>query len=301
MTAPYFLPPNLWGLHPLYLADVPLFAAHLSRHLSSSPDLPRDSHYLYGSHPLRCVEVSGVVTLLQRRGGGKQLVAVLDDGTGAACQLSLFLRDDDAPLPFSRGAALLARGALGWSFKCGGGASSEMVREVRLAPGGVRLLRGGGGGLGELAAWWTRTARLHRTLFRQPLAALMPACTPLPAALRDAAAAAAATATTAIVATATAAATHAVPLAATPSSSSQEDAMFPRLVFALQSAIATNHPLSLDSAGAVSALQAAMYENARRLTAQMAALAAAASRAGAEASAEEGGEDDAVKTCERSK
>ena len=65
------LPANLWGLHPLYLADVPLFAAHLARHLCSSPQLPRDSHYLSGAHPLRSVEVSGVVTLVTRKSGGK--------------------------------------------------------------------------------------------------------------------------------------------------------------------------------------------------------------------------------------
>ena len=67
--------------------------------------------------------------------------------------------------------------------------------------------------------------------------------------------------------------------------------MFPRLVFALQAAIASHHPLSLDSAGAVSALQAATHERARRLHAQVAALAAAGARA-AVAEEEEDGEEE---------
>jgi hypothetical protein len=289
-----FLPANLWGLHPLYLADVPLFCAHLSGHLFSSPELPRDSHFLYGAHPLRSVEVGGVATLVTRRKGGKQVVAFLDDGTGSIAQLSLFARDDGSPLPFARGAALLARGALGWAFRQGG-VSSEMVREVRVGAGGLRVLRGGGGGLNELAAWWARAARLHRVLFRQPLQALMPSCAPLPAALRrdvvggsgnDGGGVAAA-------APAGAAAAAVGPGGLPPaqlSPASQEDALRQRLVFALQAAIAAHHPLSLDSAGAVSALQAAAYERARRLHAQVAAALAAGRAAGG--SGGEGSDDD---------
>ena len=164
----------------MYLADVLLLCTHVAS-LTSDPALPRDSHFLYGAHPLRGVEVAGIVTHARLSSGDKALRFVLDDGTGASVQGLLYTNGRGASqvLQLLRlGDAVVATGTLSWGYPVSG-ASDEYTRELRALR--IRQLRGAGGGLNELCAWWVRAAQLHAQVYCKPLCELLPSCAPFTA------------------------------------------------------------------------------------------------------------------------
>ena len=125
--APEYLPIAFFGLHPLFWADVRVFAAHIDS-MHSSPEA-RDTHFLLGLHPIqkcapatmfrrapggrvcathrrtppqphcpRRVEVAGVVVGAKLQHGSSKLVLSIDDGTGVV-QAAVYQRPTDAGAP----------------------------------------------------------------------------------------------------------------------------------------------------------------------------------------------------------
>ena len=159
------LPARLYGLHPLHSCDVRLLAAHLNS-LVASPEV-RDSHFLYGTHPLTRAEVAGVVVrsaqVRERR------LLLLDDGTGLA-QASVFETNvDGSPslLPRARvGDLVVVAGKLANWWRAG--RAEDRCTEIR-----VRALRKLAS-LDELSSHQLRTMALHVRCYSQPLRVLMP-------------------------------------------------------------------------------------------------------------------------------
>jgi hypothetical protein len=199
-----FLPPHLWRLHPLYSADVRLFCAHLTGPgqarapaaassssdpllASSSTPAPtpapspalvvsdpelRDSHFLYGRHPLSGVEVAGVVTAVDTKEG--RVSCLVDDGTGSA-QVVIFTRHWDGGQTehpaVAAGDPVIVAGTLSWGHRML--SIGQTTREILAHR--VRVVRD----WGELPRRWEGTLRLHLTTYSLPLEALMPFGAPL--------------------------------------------------------------------------------------------------------------------------
>jgi hypothetical protein len=159
------LPARLYGLHPLHGCDVRLLAAHLNS-LVASPEV-RDSHFLYGTHPLTRAEVAGVVvrSALSR----DRRLLLLDDGTGLA-QASVYDTNvDGSPSLLPRadvGDVVVVAGKLASWWRTG--RADERCTEVR-----VRALRKLAS-LDELSSHQLRTMALHVRCYSQPLRVLMP-------------------------------------------------------------------------------------------------------------------------------
>lgn len=292
-----FLPPSLWGMHPLYNADVRLLCVHVGG-LQHDPVWSTSSHFLHG-HPLLGVEVAGSVTLSTLR-GTEQQIFTLDDGTGGSVQASINSRWNPIPgaagaLPYrvSVGDAVVVSGVLGWAYPLQT-SSNTQVRELR-----VQKLRfvNGGMGMNELCAWWQTTVRLHAQVYSRRLEDLLPSCTPLLPSMRTAAkVAGAAAANLPLLSTATAAAAAAPavtrpvtllpppakappkgPSTTTnnggkgpmsgPSHAALPPALFSRVVLTLQNSLDLYHPLSRGSASAVARSRFQTQKRARTLTA----------------------------------
>lgn len=161
-----YLPARLWGLHPLFHADVRLLAAHLESSISSSPDLT-ESHFLYETHPIQKAHMVGLVvrTLLSR----DRRVLQINDGTGVA-QASLFETNVDGSLTLHLraevGDVVVLRGKLATQWKMG--KENVKCRELRIRS--IRKL----GGYDELALQFMHTVREHIDVYRRSLKDLMP-------------------------------------------------------------------------------------------------------------------------------
>ena len=176
-----YLPPNLWAMHPLYLADVQLFCSNVPE-LEHDPAWATSSHFLYGAHPLRGVEFAGTVTLETQRSNGQQ-VFVLDDGSGESVQASIF-KSNQGVVDLKRvriGDAIVVSGVLGWAYPLQT-SSNTQVRELRVQK--LRIVRGGNG-LNELCTWWLSTRRLHDSVYCKRLEELLPNYSPLLPELRS--------------------------------------------------------------------------------------------------------------------
>ena len=143
-----------------------LFAIHVDRGLTSSPEAPETSHFLYAQHPLTRVEVSGTVTAVRGLSGGERLCFVVDDGTGCT-QAVMYTTNQDGSASHHRpptvGEMVSVAGRLGWGFRSGS-AGGGRCREISVVSS-VRLL----GSLDELAAVWIEVARLHLEEYSRPI------------------------------------------------------------------------------------------------------------------------------------
>lgn len=225
-------------MHPLYRADVFLFCAHLALSspaaLSSSSDVP-DSSFLNDAHPLRGVEIAGIVTYVTLRGHGRDARALflVDDGSAGVAQASVWLGGRSGVRTPRVGDAVIVTGLIRWDFSVASVASAR-VREVRAST--VRVLGGDDGGLCTLTAWASRALRLHETVYSRSITEMMPTCAALPRGLAAA------------VVTA------------------RDDAgAFARVVFAIHDALLRSHPLARDSEVARAAEGALVRKRARSL------------------------------------
>lgn len=73
-------PPEYWNLDPVYSAHVKVLAAHLHQLEEADPQTGRGKALWLGNHPIRRLDVVGVV--VESREFGKGLEFKLDDGTG---------------------------------------------------------------------------------------------------------------------------------------------------------------------------------------------------------------------------
>ena len=160
-AAPNFLPITLFGLHPLFWADVRLFACHVEN-LSSSPEA-HDTHFLLGVHPIQKVELAGFVIGTKMIHAHSRVILSIDDGTGVV-QATAYLRDDSTPAAVGDIVAVSGKLAFGWR----NGAFNETCREVRVHS--LRRLDTSG----DLAAHWLETARLHAEQYSRGLRYWLP-------------------------------------------------------------------------------------------------------------------------------
>ncbi len=247
------LSPSLWGLHVLYRADVLLFCAQLDSSsrlcLTATSEFP-EAHYLYDAHPLRGVELCGIVTAVVRRGQGFDTrdVCLLDDGSGGVAQFSVARGKKNVACAahLAVGDAAIVTGLLGWSFSLSA-SSADRCREVRaltlrrLGGGGGGLRREtGAGGLDTVAAWTLRALRLHSDVYCRPLSDLMPSSAP----------------------SGSEGPSEASPSAVAASAAAAADA-FARIVFVVRDVVLSMHPYGSSSSVAVTARRLAERKRAR--------------------------------------
>lgn len=174
-----YLPPSLWGLHPLYSADVHLLCAHLQYGaVESDPEL-RESHYLYGHHPLSAAQIAGTVTAVDIR--DTRVTFVVDDGTGSV-QATYFTRYQDGsstelPRELRVGDAVCLAGTFSWRQRIL--VIGLQTREISVQR--LRILKR----WGDLLGIWSRTMDLHSQVYCKPLRELMPSYAPISHSLRS--------------------------------------------------------------------------------------------------------------------
>jgi hypothetical protein len=159
------LPVAYWGSHSLYWTPVCLFTGMISKLIRCHE--VKDSHFLYGIHPLHSVEVVGTITA--RKISSEKAIAIIDDGVCGCAQVCIYRPKNDQGLlkqyEPSIGDQVLIRGKLvdGWCI-----IKNEVVREIRVNT--IRKLLDGN----ELSLWLLNTTFLHNKYYTRSLKELNP-------------------------------------------------------------------------------------------------------------------------------